>query len=60
MVPILESFLPAYPRDPVPLAAEIQEALAHTAVELHWQFAKTACRGGCSATLVLQVGPGVE
>ena len=37
-------------------AALLQEALVRTILELHAGFARTGGRGGCSATLLLQVG----
>ena len=68
IVPILEAFLPArqapagaaatFPthQGPGELQGQLQAALVETLLELQRQFAMAGLMGGCTATLVLQVG----
>jgi serine/threonine protein phosphatase PrpC len=67
IVPILEAFLPpreapgaasAFPshQGPGQLQGQLQAALVETLLELQRQFAMSGLMGGCTATLVLQVG----
>jgi hypothetical protein len=67
IVPILEALLPpreapgassAFPshHGPGQLQGQLQAALVETLLELQRQFAMAGLLGGCTATLVLQVG----
>ncbi|PSC69174.1 putative phosphatase 2C 5 isoform X1 [Micractinium conductrix] len=56
VVPALEVALPAWHAATAQLASQLQEALVLTCLELQRQVACAGTHGGCTATLVLQVG----